>query len=98
MVDATTLGIYMSAGIGIIFASYQLYLNSKTKVELFDEPQIEASEGVPLFARGHTRTRNLVEIYESIAEGAEAFLHEEYKICLIFMITAFIVRSHNIFN
>ena len=59
---------------------------------MFDEPHSDVSEGVPLFARGHTRTRNLVEIHESIADGAAAFLYEEYKICLIFMVIAFAVR------
>ena len=89
MVDTVTVSIYLCTTVGISFAIYQFYLNSKTKL---DEVFQSESEGTPLFARGQSRIRALTEIHQSIADGAKAFLHEEYKICFIFIVIAFAVR------
>ena len=91
MVDTVTASIYLSTTVGISFALYQFYLNSRIKL---DEVFLNESEGIPLFARGHARIRTLVEIHESIADGAKAFLREEYKICMIFIGVAFAVRFY----
>lgn len=91
MVDTVTVSIYLSTTAGISFALYQFYLNSRIKL---DEVFQNESEGIPLFARGQSRIRTLVEIHESIADGAKAFLREEYKICLIFIGVAFAVRIY----
>jgi Na+/H+-translocating membrane pyrophosphatase len=89
MVNAVTISIYLSTTVGVAFAVYQFYLNSRIKL---DEVFESESEGIPLFARGQARIRTLVEIHESIADGAKAFLREEYIICLTFIAIAFAVR------
>ena len=84
----TTVGIFASCIIGLIWAWLQFGNIASTKVQAYrenDEEKVALREGA-----GHSsaaeQTQKLIEIYEAISRGAEAFLYSEYSICFQFII------------
>ena len=84
---ATTVGIIASCVIGLVWAWLQFSHIASTEVRAFrerDEEKVALKEGA-----GHSsvaeQTQKLIEIYEAISRGAEAFLYAEYSICVQFV-------------
>jgi H(+)-translocating pyrophosphatase len=94
-VAATSAVIFGSAGIGLLWAFLQYKIIAQTEIVSHVEGSSGATTGLlgqDAFSaesgdhksEGKKQTAALVEIHAAISEGAEAFLHAEYRICLIF--------------
>jgi H+-translocating diphosphatase len=90
--DAATHLVIFIIGIGaVVWAIINSYIISLTPVQ--------SAQGFSQIAKGEagsggdraTQTALLIEIYEAIRAGAQAFLVAEYKICVIFCIFFFAV-------
>mmetsp|Transcript_20880 Transcript_20880/g.30971 ORF Transcript_20880/g.30971 Transcript_20880/m.30971 type:complete len:736 (+) Transcript_20880:53-2260(+) len=78
--DHPTAFIVACAVIGLIFAFSQFALIDSVKL-------VSHGEEDALVNGGNTvQTKKLIEIYQAIKDGADAFLNAEYTICLIFVI------------
>jgi len=74
--------LIVSAGVvGLVFSYYQYTLIARTTIK----PQ-PTSESSSLRMLDPKITENLYEVYSAISEGAETFLHSEYKICGAFVV------------
>jgi len=67
--------------VGLAFALYQYSLIAAIKVESRHDGGLVNNS-----ADGEMHTTKLIEISTAIAEGANAFLYEEYRICGIFLV------------
>jgi inorganic pyrophosphatase len=74
--------LIVSAGVvGLAFSFYQYTLIARTTIK----PQ-PTSESSSLRMLDPKITETLFEVYTAISEGAETFLHSEYKICGAFVV------------
>ncbi|CAN0111390.1 unnamed protein product [Ectocarpus sp. 6 AP-2014] len=78
--QATTL-IVVASVIGLVFAAVQFMLIANVKLQSGDEDTASLTTSV-----SSERTKRLIEIYEAIRHGADAFLSAEYTICCIFIV------------
>lgn len=95
---SVTTFIYSTCLIGLTFAGYQLSVNSQVKLVSTNQfsdhiDNIVASESSPLVSNrnGERVMTELIQIYEAISNGANAFLRAEYTICVIFIAIASVV-------
>jgi inorganic pyrophosphatase len=78
------LFIFACSAVGILFSMVQFYFVSQIgKSELGDESRSSPSINSSLLARSR---QDLRFIYETIRDGAKAFLWAEYKICFLFIV------------
>jgi inorganic pyrophosphatase len=74
--------IVISCLLGLAFSGWLVLSIKKTKIlQSADETPLADSTG-----SDHTTRQRLYEIYSVIEEGAKAFLHAEYMICLYFIV------------
>ena len=84
---STTTTIVVCCSIGLIWAWLQFSNIASTMVQAFrerDEEKIALKEGGGRASIAE-QTQKLVEIYDAITRGAEAFLYAEYSICFQFV-------------
>lgn len=79
--DQATGLIVASSIIGLMFAVWQFFLIARVKLQSGDEDTTMLTNSV-----SSERTKRLIEIYEAIRNGADAFLSAEYTICGIFIV------------
>ena len=75
--------------LAVVWAAIQFYMISLTPVQSADTTTKTANQDnveVGLLDEKAKQTALLIEIYEAIRDGADAFLKAEYKICIIFCI------------
>jgi inorganic pyrophosphatase len=85
--STTTILLLAFSIIAIVFAYVQYHIITLTKIDNSDEvevssPLAKAEDGKHVNDKAQTDL--LIEIYEAIRLGANAFLKAEYKICMIF--------------
>jgi len=88
-IDGGSAAFIVLAGVfGILFALYQFYTVSKIRIGSSDgnKDSVNSDSFKLLNEDGIAGNGRLVEIYESIREGAASFLAAEYKICAIFIV------------
>ncbi|CAM9490508.1 unnamed protein product [Ascophyllum nodosum] len=78
--QATAL-IVTASLIGLVWAVIQFALIARVKLQSGDEDTAILTNNV-----SSERTRRLIEIYDAIRHGADAFLSAEYTICCIFIV------------
>ncbi len=85
---AATLLIFLCSAVGILFSVVQFYAVAQIgKSELGDDAGAPKSANIqaPMLVNDASR-RDLKFIYETIRDGAKAFLWAEYKICFAFIV------------
>ena len=92
--DSTaTMLIFVCSAVGILFSIFQFYLVSQVGQKELGEDQSNTSAGSlqqqNLLSESDRKAAasraDLKFIYETIREGAQAFLWAEYKICFMFI-------------
>jgi inorganic pyrophosphatase len=80
--------ILVIGGMAVVWAAIQFYIISRTPVKSADVTTKAGAKEVEvgLLDVNANQTALLIEIYEAISAGADAFLKAEYKICIIFCI------------